>query len=200
MVGHVAQNLWNPSAVLCSQLSPVVQSWCVGVGWAGGTWPPPLWLCAPNNGNQRTCMAFPLHLHLTLGLVRECSFYPSASVVPLLGFAGNVLCNPTQKVRGGNSGKLRESNQASWFCFSVWKAHVCASTLTRSLGSVTVCTATPGGMLTKCLCWWEWQPQSDSSPLQADPCSELLAAELCLWILWALLPSCIPILFPPDHL
>lgn len=86
----------------------------------------------------------PADLH-GLGISRRVSPSPweSVSLVPALGFAEDVLCNPTQ--REGSSGRLRKalcfcrecrmsSARQLWLC-------PCALSLPGSLGSAAACTA-----------------------------------------------------------
>ena len=52
---------WNPSTVLHSQAPSEVRPQCVGVGWPGRIWPPPLLLSPPNSGRPAD-----LHMFSTL--------------------------------------------------------------------------------------------------------------------------------------
>lgn len=63
-----------------------------------GSWPLPLLLCSLRNGDWQIFASSPLGLHPTLGLVTgwACSSGKNTvSVVSVLGFADNVLSNPT---------------------------------------------------------------------------------------------------------
>ena len=59
---------------------------------------PSLLLCIPSNGDQWTSMASLLCLHVTQSMLfvkGKCAY-----IVPVLGFADNVLCHLTLKMRG----------------------------------------------------------------------------------------------------
>lgn len=73
------------------------------------------------------------------GISHRGSPYPSVSVVSLLGFAGNMLCNPTQKVRGGKLRKAKRKQPgfvALFLCLECW--------FTVSCGHMSVLCPCPG--------------------------------------------------------
>ena len=61
-----------------------------------------------------------MHLHLNLRLVTEWACHSGKMwfLVPVLRFADNVLCKPTQRVKERELWQVK-GNQAPWLCFSV---------------------------------------------------------------------------------
>lgn len=169
-----------------------VQPWLVGMWWAMGTGqllcclPSPQWRC-------HTSRDYPLHPDSSVGHRVNLLLKVNSAYVPFLRLSDNVFHNPTPSARGVRSERL-QGGRALWLCVSVWigdysimRLHHCAMYVLVQVSGLrhsSYCS-----LLLECppnwlapLEWREWKPQLDSSPLSAESCCELLAAEPCLWL------------------
>lgn len=108
-------------------------------------------------------------------------------VVPVLGFADNVLCNLKEVSKRGKVWEVKGKQpglMALFLCMECWLSdnRGCTSMLCPCLGHwlsrSSYCSLLQECSLNLCAAsgWRECQPQPDSSPFWAESCSELPAA------------------------
>lgn len=148
-------------------------------GWAVGSWgkQSASLFCLPGNGNVRSdgvpSCTNPGTDHRMHHLLRE----KGNSVVPVVGFAENVLWNPTPRVKGGYLWEaIRQEVSMTLFpCLECCHTHLLCSCPGLCV-QLQLVLPIPAGLPTELFAhpsWGESQPQPYSSPLQAGSHSEI---------------------------